>query len=59
MKIIEELFTLFRKRGDSSYFGEPVTQTEHALQTAASAAGQGAPPALKHPSQDTGFHRSP
>jgi len=37
---------LFAERGSASYFGESVTQTEHALQTAALAASDGAPAAL-------------
>lgn len=35
MKVTEEIFDLFQKRGDAEYFGEPVSQLEHALQTAA------------------------
>ena len=32
--VIEKIVELFANRGDSMYAGEPVTQTEHALQTA-------------------------
>lgn len=32
--VIERIFTLFRERGDAAYIGEPVSQTEHALQAA-------------------------
>lgn len=46
MNLIDELIILFRERGTTSYFGEPVTQTEHGLQTASSAALDGASPAL-------------
>jgi [1-hydroxy-2-(trimethylamino)ethyl]phosphonate dioxygenase len=34
MSIIDELFALFRARGQGAYFGEAVTETEHALQCA-------------------------
>jgi phosphonate degradation associated HDIG domain protein len=33
--VIRVIFGLFRDQGDSMYSGEPVTQTEHALQAAA------------------------
>jgi [1-hydroxy-2-(trimethylamino)ethyl]phosphonate dioxygenase len=32
--IIATIVRLFRERGDAAYIGEPVSQTEHALQTA-------------------------
>jgi phosphonate degradation associated HDIG domain protein len=32
--IVEQIERLFRERGDGAYFGESVTQTEHALQSA-------------------------
>jgi phosphonate degradation associated HDIG domain protein len=35
--IVDRIFDLFRKRGDAAYIGEPVSQTEHALQAAAAA----------------------
>ena len=34
MKISDEIFDLFARRGREAYFGEPVSQLEHALQTA-------------------------
>ena len=34
---IEFVMRLFRERGDAAYLGEPVSQTEHALQTARAA----------------------
>lgn len=37
---------LFRDRGAAAYFGEAVSQTDHARQTAAVAGSQGAPAAL-------------
>ena len=42
---IDEIFALFARRGGATY-GEGVTQTEHALQTAALAERAGAVPAL-------------
>ena len=46
MNTVDEILALLRQRGDAAYFGEPVTQTEHALQSAWLAASDGAPPAL-------------
>lgn len=46
MKVVDEIFTMFERRGDEAYFGEPVSQTEHALQTAHRAELESAPPAL-------------
>jgi phosphonate degradation associated HDIG domain protein len=43
---IELLLRLFAKRGQSAYFGEAVSQSEHALQTALAAERAGAPPTL-------------
>lgn len=40
--IVDEIFRLFTRRGTTVYFGESVTQTEHALQCAALAAQAGA-----------------
>ncbi|QDU00143.1 phosphonate degradation HD-domain oxygenase [Gimesia aquarii] len=37
LKIVEEIRLLFTEKGNSMYAGEPVTQTEHALQAAFSA----------------------
>jgi OPA family glycerol-3-phosphate transporter-like MFS transporter len=39
---VERILTLFRERGDAAYIGEPVSQTEHALQTALAAEQAGA-----------------
>lgn len=46
MHILEKIFDLFDRRGGEAYFGEPVSQLEHALQTAALAEAAGAPEAL-------------
>jgi phosphonate degradation associated HDIG domain protein len=43
---ISDICILFARKGGRAYDGEPVTQLEHALQTAALAEGEGAPPAL-------------
>jgi phosphonate degradation associated HDIG domain protein len=40
--IIDHLFALFRERGQGAYFGEAVTETEHALQCAHLAEQSGA-----------------
>jgi phosphonate degradation associated HDIG domain protein len=34
MKIVDEIFDLFEKRGGTAYFGEPVSIVEHCLQAA-------------------------
>jgi [1-hydroxy-2-(trimethylamino)ethyl]phosphonate dioxygenase len=47
MSIAAEVFALFDKRGSGVYFGEAVTMTEHALQTAHFARLDGAPPWLE------------
>jgi len=36
-QVIDHILDLFRQRGDAAYVGEPVSQTEHALQAAAAA----------------------
>jgi phosphonate degradation associated HDIG domain protein len=46
MNVIDSVFTLFREKGDGAYFGEAVTQTEHALQCAHLAEQSGAARAL-------------
>lgn len=46
MSLADELFALFQKRGVAAYFGESVSMTEHALQAAYFAQGEGAPPQL-------------
>ena len=43
MTIAAEVFALFDKRGSGAYFGEAVSMTEHALQTAHFARLDGAP----------------
>ena len=43
---IEFLLRLFKERGDAAYLGEPVSQTEHALQSAWAAEQAGAGSAL-------------
>src|ERR1700722_18198392 len=45
-RLISEIAGLFAHRGSDMYAGEPVTQTEHALQTALQAQQNGATPAL-------------
>jgi phosphonate degradation associated HDIG domain protein len=45
-RLIAEIARLFARRGSEMYSGEPVTQTEHALQTAWQAQQNGAEPAL-------------
>lgn len=47
MTIAAEVFNLFDKRGSGAYFGEAVSMTEHALQTAHFAHLDGAPPWLE------------
>jgi phosphonate degradation associated HDIG domain protein len=44
--LVEEILRLFRERGDAAYIGEPVSQTEHALQAAWAAEKAGAGNAL-------------
>lgn len=46
MSIADEVFQLFETRGDAAYFGEPVSQKEHALQAAFQAQKEGAPESL-------------
>jgi phosphonate degradation associated HDIG domain protein len=45
-EVVEEIFDLFRTRGDAAYVGEPVSQTEHALQAAMFAEQEGTDSAL-------------
>lgn len=42
MSVIDHLFRLFAERGNGAYFGEVVTETEHALQCAHLAVSAGA-----------------
>lgn len=46
MNAIDRIVTLFREKGDGAYFGEAVSETEHALQCAHLAEQSGAPPEL-------------
>jgi [1-hydroxy-2-(trimethylamino)ethyl]phosphonate dioxygenase len=46
VNIIDRIFTLFQEKGNGAYFGEAVTETEHALQCAHLAEQSGAAPAL-------------
>src|SRR6218665_661035 len=43
---LQDIQALFRQHGATQYTGEPVTQLEHALQTAALAEQEEAPPSL-------------
>lgn len=45
-QVIDEIVRLFREKGDAAYVGEPVSQTEHALQAAVFAQREGADAAL-------------
>jgi phosphonate degradation associated HDIG domain protein len=42
-EIVDRIVKLFQERGDAAYVGEPVSQTEHALQAAWSAEKENAP----------------
>jgi phosphonate degradation associated HDIG domain protein len=46
MTAADEVIDLMQSRGDAAYFGEPVSQREHALQTASCASASGSPPEL-------------
>jgi len=46
MYVVNEIFDLFAQRGGEAYFGEPVSQLEHALQTALQAEQAKAPDSL-------------
>lgn len=46
MTITDEVLTLFAEKGEAAYFGEPVSQLEHALQAAFFAQQEQAPPHL-------------
>jgi len=46
MDIVDEIIDLFETHGPAAYLGEPVSQTEHALQTAHLAVQEGASDAL-------------
>jgi phosphonate degradation associated HDIG domain protein len=44
--VIDEIFAAFRARGEVAYLGEPVSLSEHMLQTALAAENDGADPVL-------------
>lgn len=44
--VADEIFTLFAKKGETAYYGEAVSQLEHALQAAQCAEQEGASDAL-------------
>jgi phosphonate degradation associated HDIG domain protein len=46
VSIVDDIIELFARRGGAVYFGEPVSQLEHALQTALQAEQEGASDAL-------------
>jgi [1-hydroxy-2-(trimethylamino)ethyl]phosphonate dioxygenase len=46
MNTVEQIFDIFERQGDEAYFGEPVSQKEHALQAAHQAEQEGAPDSL-------------
>jgi phosphonate degradation associated HDIG domain protein len=46
MTVADEVIQLMKQRGGAAYFGEPVSQLEHALQTAWLATQAGSPPEL-------------
>jgi len=46
MSILDEISSLFSRRGAQSYFGESVSMLEHSLQAAHAGQLEGAPPAL-------------
>jgi phosphonate degradation associated HDIG domain protein len=45
-EVIDEIFRVFREQGSGAYLGEPVSLTEHMLQSACAAERDGAPPRL-------------
>jgi phosphonate degradation associated HDIG domain protein len=45
-EVIDEIFRVFREQGAGEYLGEPVSMTEHMLQSAYAAEQAGAPPRL-------------
>ena len=46
MDVIDAIFETFGERGDEAYYGEPVSQREHALQAAHLAEREGSPDSL-------------
>jgi phosphonate degradation associated HDIG domain protein len=45
-ELIDEIFRVFREQGSAAYLGEPVSMTEHMLQSAYAAEQDDAPPRL-------------
>ena len=45
-EVVDEIFRVFREYGSGAYLGEPVSMTEHMLQSAHAAEQDGAPPRL-------------
>jgi phosphonate degradation associated HDIG domain protein len=45
-EVIDEIFRVFREQGSGAYLGEPVSLTEHMVQSAYAAERDGAPPRL-------------
>ena len=45
-ELVDEIFRVFREQGAGAYLGEPVSMTEHMLQSAYAAEQDGAPPRL-------------
>jgi len=45
-ELVDEIFRVFREYGSGAYLGEPVSMTEHMLQSAYAAEQDGAPPRL-------------
>jgi phosphonate degradation associated HDIG domain protein len=46
MSLVDEIFRTFHERGNAQYLGEPVSLSEHMLQSAHAAERDGAPPTL-------------
>lgn len=46
MTVSDQIFSIFKDKGEGSYFGEPVSQLEHALQAAYFAQQEQAPESL-------------
>jgi phosphonate degradation associated HDIG domain protein len=46
VSVVDQIFQIFNERGEEAYFGEPVSQKEHALQAAHQAEQEGAPQSL-------------
>jgi [1-hydroxy-2-(trimethylamino)ethyl]phosphonate dioxygenase len=46
VSLVDEIFRVYREQGAGEYLGEPVSMTEHMLQSAYAAEQDGAPPIL-------------